>query len=76
MIERLLILEDKLDALRLAYLNLEVMAGANNCDSSNVAPVLTVLNWQFEQIIDELARIRKNEGGSVKLVSVNESSTK
>jgi hypothetical protein len=52
------------------------MAGANNCDSSNVAPVLTVLNWQFEQIIDELARIRKNEGGSVKLVSVNESSTK
>jgi hypothetical protein len=75
MSDKLLILEDKLDDLRLAYLNLEVMAGSNNCDSGNVASVLTVLNWQFEQIIDELGRVRKNEGGGVKLISVNGLST-
>ncbi|MCK9606698.1 MAG: hypothetical protein M0R33_09665 [Methylomonas sp.] len=62
-----------LEELRQAYDDLQVLASGNNCDSGNVASVLSVLNKQFDLVCSEFEKVRKP--GGVKLKSVNQSST-
>lgn len=65
--------EDDLSELFNAYDNLGILAGANNCDSRNVAAVLLVLNKQFEKTVSDFESLRKPGGNTLR--SLNKSST-
>lgn len=58
-----------LDELYSAYDNLQVLCGANNCDSGNVGYVLVVLNKHFETVLTDFQNIKVK--GGVHLKSVN-----